>query len=253
MLGGITDILIITTPEDNSNFKGLLGNGKNLGLNIQYETQKAPRGIAEAFLIGEKFINGEDVTLCLGDNLFHGDLTFFRKALENHQNRSHKLTSRIFAYQVQDPERYGIVEFDKKTGAVLNIEEKPQTPKSNFAVPGLYIYDETVVEKVKTLKPSPRGELEITDLNNLYLQENKLGVETINRGVAWLDTGTPQALHLASSYIQAIQERQGQKVACLEEVALRMKFIDTKQFEGLIEKIPSCTYREYLVSVLDNY
>ena len=195
MLVGIKDILIITTPEDNLSFKKLLKHGKDLGLNIQYETQKTPKGIAEAFLIGEKFIQGEDVTLSLGDNLFHGDLSFFRKALEHQSKRSNSLTSRIFAYQVEDPERYGIVEFDKKTGAVLSIEEKPKTPKSNFAVPGLYIYDETVVRKAKALKPSPRGELEITDLNNLYLREKKLGVEVINRGIAWLDTGTSVPPH----------------------------------------------------------
>lgn len=250
MLCGIKDILLITTPHDQIHFQNLLGDGKNLGLNIQYEIQDEPKGLPQAFTIGEKFIDGDNVALMLGDNLFYGDFHGFRRAVENQVAKEGDLNARVFAYKVLDPERYGVVEFDEN-GKVLSLEEKPQNPKSNYAVPGFYLFDGTVSERAKNLKPSTRGELEIVDLIRTYLNEDKLGTEVIGRGIAWLDTGTPQSFLEASNFIGAIEQRQGLKVACIEEIAFRMGFIDAKGFEAVIESTPKSPYRGYLQAVLE--
>lgn len=249
MLGGIKDILLITTPQDKPHFENLLGDGKHLGLTLQYKIQDAPRGLPEAFILGEEFIRDEDVALILGDNLFYGDIKFYRDALKAQKEKQGNLTGRVFAYYVQDPTAYGVVEFDKKTKVVKSIEEKPKTPKSNYAIPGLYLFDKTAAARSKNIKPSARGELEITELILDYHRENKLGVEIITRGVAWLDTGTPKSLLEASSYIGAIEERQGLKVACLEEVAYRMGFINTAEFQKIIDQLPKSSYKSYLEKV----
>lgn len=244
MLGGIRDILIISNEETIPMYQKLFGNGNNIGLNIEYKVQDAPRGIAEAFILGEEFIADDDVTLILGDNIFYGKLNFFYNAVNEFNSGGV-----IFAYKVTDPQRYGIVEFDK-SGKAISIEEKPQKPKSDFAVPGLYVYDNRVVEISKNLQPSGRGELEITDVNKHYLKEEKLRVETIGRGVAWLDTGTPDSLLQASNFFGVIEERQGLKVACIEEIAFKKGFIDLNQFKELINSIPNSNYREYLERLL---
>lgn len=243
MLAGITDILVISNKETIPLYEKLFGNGKHLGISISYAQQDAPNGIAEAFLLGEKFIGYDSVTLILGDNIFYGRLDFFYHALKNNHGAT------IFGYQVNDPERYGIVEFDKE-GNVLSIEEKPENPKSHFAVPGLYIYNNDVVEITKTLKPSPRGELEITDVNKEYMKRKMLRVEKIGRGLAWLDTGTPQSLLAASNFFGVIEDRQGLKVACLEEIAFRNNFINKEQLEKLIAEMPKSLYRSYLEKFL---
>ncbi len=243
MLGGIKDILIISNKETIPLYKQLFNGGSHLGLNIQYAVQDAPNGIAEAFIIGEKFINGESVSLILGDNIFYGNLEFFYKALKKNTNAT------IFGYQVNDPERYGVIEFDEN-GTALSIEEKPSKPKSNYAVPGIYIYDNEVVNISKNLKPSARGELEITDVNREYLKQGKLKVEKIGRGIAWLDTGTPEALLQAANFFGVIEQRQGLKVGCVEEIAYRMKFISKTEFEELIKSIPKSSYRNYLERVM---
>ncbi len=243
MLGGIKEILIISNKETIPLYKQLLGDGKQLGVNFQYAVQDAPNGIAESFIIGEKFIGNDSVTLVLGDNIFYGNLDFFYSAIKNNTGGT------IFGYRVNDPERYGIVEFDKQ-GNVISIEEKPKQPKSNYAVPGLYIFDNTVVEISKQLKPSPRGELEITDVNNVYLAKKQLRVEKIGRGVAWLDTGTPEALLQASNFFGVIEERQGLKVACIEEIAYAMNFISKEEFQQTINGIPKSMYRSYLEKIL---
>ncbi len=244
MLGGIKDILIISNEETIPLYRKLFGDGSQIGMNISYEVQQAPNGIAESFIIGEKFIGDDSVTLILGDNIFYGKLDFLYRALDNNQPGA-----TIFAYQVKDPERYGIVEFDD-TGKVLSIEEKPQKPKSNFAIPGLYVYDNDVVEISKNLKPSARGELEITDVNKAYLQKGNLRVEKIGRGVAWLDTGTPSALLSASNFFGVIEDRQGVKVACIEEIAYKRNFISREQLESLIETMPNSDYTNYLRGLL---
>lgn len=244
MLGGIKDILIISNEETIPLYQKLFEDGSHIGLNIEYAVQDAPRGIAESFIIGEKFINGDSVTLVLGDNIFYGKLNFLYSSLENH-----KTGATIFAYRVTDPNRYGIVEFDK-TGKAISIEEKPQVPKSNYAVPGLYVYDNSVVEISKSLKPSKRNELEITDVNKHYLNQGKLHVEIIGRGVAWLDTGTPEALLQASNFFGVIEHRQGLKVACIEEIAYQKKFINKTQFNKLLETIPNSLYKDYLINML---
>lgn len=243
MLGGINEILIISNEETIPLYRLLFGDGTQIGLNIDYAVQAAPKGIAEAFIIGEKFIDKQGIVLILGDNIFYGTLNFFYEALEKNQGAT------IFGYQVTDPQRYGIVEFDSD-GRALSIEEKPEIPKSQYAVPGLYIFDKNVVEIAKNLKPSARGELEITDVNREYLKKGKLKVEKIGRGVAWLDTGTPEALLQASNFFGIIEERQGFKVACIEEIAYNMKFINKKRFEMLIETMPECVYRSYLEKFL---
>ena len=243
MLGGIKDILIISNNETIPQYKKLFNNGSHLGLNIEYAEQKAPNGIAESFIIGDKFIEKDSVTLILGDNIFYGRLGFLYDALKNNDGAT------IFGYRVTDPERYGIVEFDHN-GKAISIEEKPKHPKSQYAVPGLYIYDNEVVNISKNLKPSPRGELEITDVNVEYLKKGKLNVAKIGRGVAWLDTGTPESLLQASNFFGLIEDRQGLKVACLEEIAHHMNFIDDEGFEKVINEMPKSDYKAYLEKIL---
>jgi glucose-1-phosphate thymidylyltransferase len=243
MLGGIKDILIISNKDTIPLYEKLFGDGSQIGLSINYKVQPAPNGIAEAFILGEEFIKDDQVTLILGDNIFYGNLKFFYNALER------KKGATIFGYQVTDPERYGIVEFDGN-GKAISIEEKPKKPKSQYAVPGLYIFDNRVIDISKNLNPSARGELEITDVNKRYLEMGELHVEKIGRGVAWLDTGTPEALLQASNFFGVIEDRQGLKVACIEEIAFYKKFIDHQQFSRLIEDIPVSLYRNYLERIL---
>jgi glucose-1-phosphate thymidylyltransferase len=242
MLGGIKEILIISNEETIPFYKKLFGDGSHLGLRIEYALQTAPNGIAESFILGADFVGNDSVTLILGDNIFYGKLDFFNRAIER------KKGATVFGYRVTDPERYGIVEFDSG-GKAISIEEKPEKPKSDYAVPGLYVYDNSVIEISKNLKPSPRGELEITDVNVEYLKRGELNVEIISRGVAWLDTGTPEALLQASNFFGAIEMRQGLKVACLEEISLHMHFIDLAGFEKAINNMPKCAYREYLQKI----
>jgi glucose-1-phosphate thymidylyltransferase len=244
MLGGLRDLLIISTPKDLPMLRDYLSDGAQLGIKIQYAEQAKPSGIAEAFLIGAKFIGHSGACLILGDNIFYGKLDFFREAL------AIKKGACIFGYQVRDPQRYGVVEFDKN-GRAISLEEKPKKPKSHFAVPGLYVYDSHVVDLCKTLKPSARGELEITDLNLLYLKKDELHVKLLSRGMAWLDTGTQTSLLEAGNYIATIEHRQGLKVACLEEVALRMKFITQSSLAKIIDRLPKSDYRDYLKMVSD--
>jgi glucose-1-phosphate thymidylyltransferase len=243
MLGGIRDVLIISTPKDLPQFRILFGDGSALGLRIEYAEQPKPEGIAQAFLIGADFIGGAKVALILGDNLFYGGLEFFRKALAMEEGGC------VFGYRVRDPERFGVVEFGGD-GKVLSIEEKPKHPKSRYAVPGLYVYDNTVVARTRALQPSVRGELEITDLNRAYLADGKLKVEVLSRGIAWLDTGTPESLLEAASYIGTIEKQQGLKIACLEEIAYSKGFIDRAGFERLLEAEPNPANREYLAGLL---
>jgi len=243
MLAGIKEILIISNDETIPLYKKLFNDGSHLGLNIEYAVQKAPNGIAESFIIGENFIGNDSVSLILGDNIFYGKLDFFYRSVEKKVEGA-----TIFAYQVTDPERYGIVEFNSE-GKALSIEEKPKSPKSNYAVPGLYVYDNRVVEIVKNLKPSQRGELEITDVNKVYLSMRELNVEKIGRGVAWLDTGTPEALLKAANFFGVIEDRQGLKVACVEEIAYQKGFLTKDQFHMLINNIPKSLYREYLEKI----
>ncbi len=245
MLGNITEILIISNKETIPLYKLLFSDGSQIGLKIEYAVQDAPNGIAEAFIIGKDFIGSDSVTLVLGDNIFYGKFNFLYDAFANHDSGG-----TIFAYHVTDPKRYGIVEFDK-SGKVLSIEEKPKNPKSNYAVPGIYIYDNQVVDIAQNLKPSARGELEITDVNNAYLSKGELRVQTIGRGVAWLDTGTPEALLKASNFFGVIEERQGFKVGCIEEIAYHKNFISRAEFEKLINSIPDSLYRDYLIRVLE--
>ena len=244
MLGGLREVMIISTPKDCPMLRDFLGNGSQLGIKIDYAEQPKPNGIAEAFLIGAKFIGGAGACLIVGDNIFYGKLDFFREAL------AIKKGACIFGYQVRDPQRYGVVAFDRR-GRVISLEEKPKQPKTHFAVPGLYVYDEQVIDLCKTLKPSARGELEITDLNLRYLKKNELHVKLLSRGMAWLDTGTQTSLLEAGNYIATIEHRQGLKVACLEEIALRMRFITQSQLEKTIEQLPKGEYREYLRMVSD--
>lgn len=246
MLGGIKEILIISNKETIPLYEQLFGDGSHVGLKIEYAVQDAPNGIAESFIIGEEFIGNDNVTLILGDNIFYGKMNFLYETLERHQEGA-----TIFAYKVNDPQRYGIVEFDKN-GTAISIEEKPSEPKSQFAVPGLYVYDNKVVEISKNLKPSARGELEITDVNKIYLEEKKLNVQQIGRGVAWLDTGTPRALLQASNFFGVIEERQGLKVACIEEIAFAKGFISREKFEQTVKEIPNSLYKEYLTKLLED-
>ena len=240
MSAGIVDILVITTPHDIHSFQNLLGNGKKLGINISYSIQNRPNGLAEAFIIGEKFIGQDTCSLILGDNIFYGS------GLGSQLEKNHDISgSLIYAYRVNDPERYGVVEFGKN-GKAISIEEKPQTPKSNFAIPGLYFYDNSVVEIAKTIKPSSRGELEISSVNMHYLQNNKLSVEVLPRGTAWLDTGTFNSLHDAGAFVRALEERQGLKIACLEEIAYRKGFINRLELINLAEEYGSNEYSKYL-------
>ncbi|MBA2434220.1 MAG: glucose-1-phosphate thymidylyltransferase RfbA [Chthoniobacterales bacterium] len=239
MLGGLREILIISTPKDVPMLRDFLGDGSHLGLHLEYAEQPEPKGIAQAFLIGADFVGDCGAALLLGDNIFYGKLDFFRDALEIEKGAC------IFGYQVRDPERYGVVEFGAD-GRVISLEEKPKKPKSHYAVPGLYVYDHQVVELCRSLRPSARGELEITDLNLIYLHQNALHVRLLGRGMAWLDTGTQTSLLEAANYIATIEHRQGLKVACLEEVALRAGFIDHAQMGRLIDRLPKGEYRDYL-------
>ena len=244
MLGGIRDILIISTPQDLPRFRELLGDGAQLGIRLSYIEQAEPRGIAEAFVLGADFIGTSSVTLILGDNLFYGRMDFLRQAL------AHEEGATIFGYPVHDPERYGVVEFDH-AGRVLSIEEKPEKPKSRYAIPGLYCYDSRVIDVAANLKPSARGELEITDVNKAYLENGALRVELLGRGMAWLDTGTPQSLHEAASFVASIENRQGLKIGCLEEVAYRMAFINVEQVAALAAPFKGNTYGRYLETIVE--
>ncbi|MGL5005941.1 MAG: glucose-1-phosphate thymidylyltransferase RfbA [Plesiomonas sp.] len=245
MLAGIRDILIISTPQDTPRFEQLLGDGSQWGLNLQYKVQPSPDGLAQAFILGEAFIGNDPCALVLGDNIFYGHS--LQKQLAEANQQTHGAT--VFAYHVHDPERYGVVEFDK-TGTAISLEEKPREPKSNYAVTGLYFYDNRVVELAKNLKPSARGELEITDINRLYMQQGDLSVAMMGRGYAWLDTGTHESLIEASNFIQTIETRQGLKVACPEEIAYRMKFIDAEQVKKLALPLAKNAYGQYLLNMI---
>ena len=249
MLAGIKDILIITTEQDAPDFKKLLGDGSHIGINLTYKTQAAPNGLAEAFIIGEDFIGRDNVTLILGDNIFFGPrfsgtLKYVSKTIENDGGAC------IFAYPVKQPERFGIVEFDKND-KILSLEEKPKNPKSNYAITGLYIYDNKVVEYAKNLKPSARGELEITDINKIYFDNNKLRMEKLGRGFSWLDTGTHNSLLQAGQYVQTIEENQGIKIACLEEVAFRMKFLSKSKILSNIKNVKNNEYYDYVRKLVE--
>jgi len=244
MLADIKDILIITTPEDNESFKRLLGDGKDMGCNFEYAIQEKPNGLAQAFVIGEKFIGNDKAALILGDNIFYG--SGFSKLIQSFNKIE---GAAIFAYPVADPERYGVVEFDENFKA-LSIEEKPKHPKSNFAVPGLYFYDNSVIEIAKNLKPSPRGEYEITDVNKHYLEQGTLQVGVMDRGTAWLDTGTFDSLSDASEFVRVIEKRQDTKIGCIEEVAYKMGFINKDQLKAIAQKYIKSGYGQYLLKLI---
>ncbi|HQQ82241.1 MAG: glucose-1-phosphate thymidylyltransferase RfbA [Cyclobacteriaceae bacterium] len=246
MMAGIREILIISTPHDLPLFKRLLGDGASLGCKFSYAEQPSPDGLAQAFIIGESFIGNDSVALVLGDNVFYGS-----GLIELLQENVHPQGGVVFAYHVNDPERYGVVEFDKNNNAI-SIEEKPLNPKSNYAVPGLYFYDNDVVAIAKALKPSPRGELEITDVNNVYLKRGKLRVGLMSRGTAWLDTGTHDSLMQAANFIQVIEQRQGLKIGCIEEVAYRMKFINDQQLLALAKPLEKSGYGVYLKKLIEH-
>ena len=246
MLAGINDILVITTPRDSESFQNLLGDGSQWGIKISYKVQPSPDGLAQAFIIGEDFIDGEGCALILGDNIFYGhDLS---KLVKNATQKDNGAT--VFAYYVKDPKRYGIVEFDKNRKAI-SLEEKPEKPKSNFAVTGLYFYDKNVVEYAKSIKPSARGELEITDLNKIYLEKGNLNVETLGRGYAWLDTGTHESLLQAASFVETVQDRQGLKIACPEEIAYNLGYINKEQLKELAKPLVKNEYGQYLLAIAD--
>jgi glucose-1-phosphate thymidylyltransferase len=247
MLSGIREILVITTPQDQEAFQNLLGNGVDIGLRLEYRVQPRPDGLAQAFLIGDSFVGNDRVALALGDNIFYG--AHFSDYLRTAAARTAGAT--VFGYWVRDPERYGVVEFDGN-GQAVSLEEKPAKPKSSYAVTGLYFYDNQVIDIARSLKPSARGELEITDVNRRYLERGQLQVEKLARGIAWLDTGTHEALMQASNYIQAIEERQGLMVACLEEIAFRMGYISSSDLERIAAKMASSAYGHYLRSVLEH-
>ncbi|NOJ13167.1 glucose-1-phosphate thymidylyltransferase RfbA [Vibrio splendidus] len=247
MLAGIKDILIITTPEDNAGFQRLLGDGSDFGINLEYAIQPSPDGLAQAFIIGEEFIGDDNVCLVLGDNIFYGQS--FSRTLQSAASRESGAT--VFGYQVKDPERFGVVEFDEEMKAI-SIEEKPEAPKSNYAVTGLYFYDNRVVEMAKQVKPSHRGELEITTLNEMYLNDGSLNVELLGRGFAWLDTGTHESLHEASSFVQTIENVQGLKVACLEEIAWRNGWLSSEQLLSLAKPMMKNEYGQYLTQLVKN-
>ena len=248
MLAGIREILIISTPQDTPRFEQLLGDGSQWGLNLEYAVQPSPDGLAQAFIIGEAFLNGAPSTLVLGDNIFYGH--DFQRLLKEASEQ--QAGASVFAYHVQDPERYGVAEFDEY-GKVLSLEEKPEKPKSNFAVTGLYFYDDQVVEMAKALKPSPRGELEITDLNRLYLEKSQLNVQLMRRGYAWLDTGTHDSLLEAGQFIATLEQRQGLKVSCPEEIAFRSGWIDAAQLEKLAQPLLKNGYGKYLMQCIKGH
>ena len=245
LLAGIKEILIISTPEDTPNYEKLLGDGKQIGISITYAVQDTPRGLADAFIIGEEFIGDDSVCLVLGDNVFFGqDMTkYLRRAIENLKGAT------VFGYPVMDPRAFGVVEFDKDR-KVVSIEEKPEKPKSKYAVPGLYFYDNRVVEIAKNVKPSARGEIEITAVNNAYLEKGELCVELLGRGIAWLDTGTPEGMLKASQFVEAVQDRQGLYISCIEEIAWRRGFIDDEQIRAIGESLKMTEYGQYLLSLI---
>lgn len=245
MLAGIRDILVITTPEDNASFKRLLGDGGDFGISISYAVQPSPDGLAQAFIIGEEFIGNDNVCLVLGDNIFYGQS--FTQTLKQAAAKTHGAT--VFGYQVKDPERFGVVEFDENFNA-LSIEEKPQQPKSDWAVTGLYFYDQRVVEFAKQIKPSARGELEISDLNQMYLEDGSLSVQLLGRGFAWLDTGTHESLHEAASFVQTVQNIQDLQIACLEEIAWRNGWLSDEKLEELARPMAKNQYGQYLLHLL---
>ena len=245
MLAGIRDILVITTPEDNASFKRLLGDGSDFGISISYAVQPSPDGLAQAFIIGEEFIGNDNVCLVLGDNIFYGQS--FTQTLKQAAAKTHGAT--VFGYQVKDPERFGVVEFDENFNA-LSIEEKPQQPKSDWAVTGLYFYDQRVVEFAKQIKPSTRGELEISDLNQMYLEDGSLSVQLLGRGFAWLDTGTHESLHEAASFVQTVQNIQDLQIACLEEIAWRNGWLSDEKLEELARPMAKHQYGQYLLRLL---
>ena len=245
MLAGIRDILVITTPEDNASFKRLLGNGSDFGISISYAVQPSPDGLAQAFIIGEEFIGNDNVCLVLGDNIFYGQS--FTQTLKQAAAKTHGAT--VFGYQVKDPERFGVVEFDENFNA-LSIEEKPQQPKSDWAVTGLYFYDQRVVEFAKQIKPSARSELEISDLNQMYLEDGSLSVQLLGRGFAWLDTGTHESLHEAASFVQTVQNIQDLQIACLEEIAWRNGWLSDEKLEELAHPMAKNQYGQYLLRLL---
>jgi glucose-1-phosphate thymidylyltransferase len=247
LLANIRDILIISTPTDIGLFESLLGDGSQMGISIKYKIQPSPDGLAQAFLLGEEFLGGDSCCLVLGDNIFYG--YGFSKLLT--EASAIKKGATVFGYYVNDPERYGVAEFDDD-GNVLSLEEKPKTPKSNYAVTGLYFYDNTVVAKAKTIKPSPRGELEITDLNKIYLQEKTLTVKLLGRGMAWLDTGTHQSMLQASNFVESIEDRQGLKVACIEEIAYRKGYITKEQLTELAKPLLKNQYGQYLMKIMND-
>ncbi len=244
MMAGINDILIISTPQDLPRFEDLLGDGSDIGIKLSYKVQERPEGIAQAFILGRKFIDNQPVCLILGDNIFYGKYIFLNPI------REFTSGALVYGYYVNDPERYGVVEFDAD-GRAISLEEKPKSPKSHYAVPGLYVYDQKVCELAAAMSPSARGELEITDLNRIYLEKNELNVRKIGRGVAWLDTGTHQSLLEASHFIGTLEQRQGLKFGCIEEVAWRMDFIDNGKLNETLQKMPVSPYRTYLEEILN--
>lgn len=244
MLAGIREILIISTPHDTPHFERLLGDGSQWGISLHYAVQPRPGGLAEAFLVGREFIAHEQVCLILGDNIFYGKLDFLRRAIMQNMG------GYIFGYRVQDPERYGVVEFNA-TFDVVSIEEKPKHPKSNYAIPGLYVFTPDVVDIAAKVTPSERGELEITEVQKAYLQQNRLKVELLGRGIAWLDTGTPESLLEAGTFIHAIEKRQGTKIACLEEIALASGYLTREEYAAVVERLPKSSYRDYCRHILD--
>ena len=249
MLSGIRDVLIISTPQDLNNYESLLGSGDQIGMSLSYKVQPSPDGLAQAFLIGEDFIGDKNVCLILGDNVFYGG-TLPKKLKTSVMEVDSNNNAVVFGYFVNDPERYGVIEFDKK-GDAVSLEEKPINPKSNFAVSGLYFYPNDVIENAKNQKPSPRGELEITDLNKYYLNEGRLKVEQMGRGYTWLDTGTQDSLLDASQFVQTLEKRQGMKISCIEEIAFRMGYIDKNQLRSLGNKMKNNEYGQYLIKIAD--